>query len=112
MPDPPSGPLQISGGRPALMASGWRTVPPSARRAQTRVPACPAGIAAAGAFAYGGVVRGVPWWGVVSSAVAPVLLAGGWTVAAGLQPRSFNLCVPRIVSMALTSRVARPALCP
>ena len=28
--------------------------------------------------------------GLVSSAAAPVLLTGGWTVAAGLQPRSFN----------------------
>jgi hypothetical protein len=36
------------------------------------------------------VVRVVPWWGVVSSAAAPVLLVGGWTVAAGLQPRSVN----------------------
>jgi hypothetical protein len=35
-------------------------------------------------------VRGVPWWGVVSSAVAPVLLVCGWTVAAGLQPGSFD----------------------
>ena len=32
-------------------------------------------------------MREVPWWGVVSSAAAPVLLIGGWTVAAGLQPR-------------------------
>jgi hypothetical membrane protein len=32
-------------------------------------------------------MRGVPWWGVVSSAAAPVLLAGGWTAAASLQPR-------------------------
>ena len=37
--------------------------------------------------AYGSAVRDVPWWGVVSSAVAPVLLVGGWTVAASLQPR-------------------------
>jgi len=35
-------------------------------------------------------VRGVPWWGVVSSAAAPVLMAAGWTVAAGLQPHSFD----------------------
>jgi Protein of unknown function (DUF998) len=34
-------------------------------------------------------VRGVPWWGVVSSAAAPVLMVTGWTVAAGLQ-RSFD----------------------
>ena len=31
-------------------------------------------------------VREVPWWGLVSSAAAPVLLAGGWTMAARLQP--------------------------
>ena len=35
-------------------------------------------------------VRDVPWWGVLSSAAAPVLLAGGWTVAAMLQPGSFD----------------------
>jgi hypothetical protein len=45
-------------------------------------------------------VRGVPWWGVVSSAVAPVLLAGGWTVAARLQPGSFNAVVSTISSLA------------
>jgi hypothetical membrane protein len=32
-------------------------------------------------------MRDVPWWGVVSSAAAPVLMVGGWTVAASLQPR-------------------------
>jgi hypothetical membrane protein len=32
----------------------------------------------------------VPWWGVISSAGSPVLLAGGWTVAASLQPPGFN----------------------
>jgi len=32
-------------------------------------------------------MRDVPWWGVISAAAAPVLLIGGWTVAAGLQPR-------------------------
>ncbi len=35
-------------------------------------------------------MRGVPWWGVVSSAAAPVLMVTGWTVAAGLQPRSYD----------------------
>ena len=29
---------------------------------------------------------GVRWWGRISAAAAPVLLIGGWTVAAGLQP--------------------------
>ena len=32
-------------------------------------------------------MRDVPWWGVVSSAAGPVLLVGGWTVAASLQPQ-------------------------
>ncbi|HEY0716544.1 MAG TPA: DUF998 domain-containing protein [Streptosporangiaceae bacterium] len=45
-------------------------------------------------------VRGVPWWGVLSSAVAPVLLIGGWTVAAALQPGSFNAVVATISSLA------------
>jgi hypothetical protein len=36
------------------------------------------------------MVRGLPWWGMVSSAAAPVLMIAGWTVAAGLQPRSFD----------------------
>jgi hypothetical membrane protein len=35
-------------------------------------------------------VSDVPWWGVISSAAAPVLLVGGWTVAAERQPPSFN----------------------
>ena len=38
------------------------------------------------ALAYGSDVQDVPWWGVISSAAAPVLLIGGWTVAASLQP--------------------------
>ena len=37
--------------------------------------------------AYRSVMRGVAWWGVISAVAAPVLLIGGWTVAAGLQPR-------------------------
>ncbi len=35
-------------------------------------------------------MRGVPWWGLASSAAAPVLIVGGWTVAAGLQPHHFD----------------------
>jgi hypothetical protein len=33
---------------------------------------------------------GVPWWGVVSASMAPLLLVAGWTVAAVLQPYPFN----------------------
>jgi hypothetical membrane protein len=32
----------------------------------------------------------MPWWGVVSSTASPVVLIGGWTVAARLQPSSFS----------------------
>src|SRR3984957_13359912 len=32
-------------------------------------------------------MRGVAWWGALSAVAAPVVLIGGWTVAAGLQPR-------------------------
>ena len=46
------------------------------------------------------VVRVVPWWGVVSSAAAPVLLVGGWTVAARLQPRSVNPVASTISALA------------
>jgi hypothetical membrane protein len=38
-------------------------------------------------FVYGGGMQGVPLWGVVTSAAAPVLMVGGWTAAADLQPR-------------------------
>jgi hypothetical membrane protein len=39
----------------------------------------------------------VPWWGLASSVLAPVLLIGGWTVAAGLQPAPFD-AVQRSIS--------------
>jgi hypothetical membrane protein len=32
----------------------------------------------------------MPWWGVVSSVLAPVLLIGGWTASADLQPVPFD----------------------
>jgi hypothetical membrane protein len=39
----------------------------------------------------------VPWWGIASSGLAPVLLIGGWTVAADLQPAPFD-AVSRSIS--------------
>jgi len=39
----------------------------------------------------------VPWWGVASSVLAPVILIGGWTAAADLQPAPFN-AVQRSIS--------------
>jgi hypothetical protein len=42
----------------------------------------------------------VPWWGVASSGAAPVLLVGGWTVAARLQPGSFNAVASSVSTLA------------
>ena len=41
----------------------------------------------------------MPWWGVVSSAAAPVLMVAGWTVAAGLQ-RSFDPVADTVSALA------------
>jgi hypothetical membrane protein len=48
-------------------------------------------------MAYGAFVRRVPWWGLVSSIAAPLLLIGGWTLAAGMQPMHFD-AVTRTIS--------------
>jgi hypothetical protein len=50
--------------------------------------------------ANGDPLRGVPWCGVLSSAAAPVLLIGGWTVAAALQPGSFDPVTGTISALA------------
>jgi hypothetical protein len=46
------------------------------------------------------IVRAVPWWGVVSSAAAPVLMAGGWTLAARLQPHSYSQVADTVSALA------------
>jgi hypothetical membrane protein len=42
----------------------------------------------------------VPWWGLVSSAAAPVLLIGGWTAAAARQRDGFDPVVRTISDLA------------
>jgi hypothetical protein len=42
----------------------------------------------------------MPWWGVVSSVLAPVFLIGGWTVDAALQPVPFNSVSKSISALA------------
>lgn len=42
----------------------------------------------------------VPWWGVASSAAAPVLLMGGWTLAASQQPGGFDSARDTISALA------------
>lgn len=55
-------------------------------------------------------MRSVPWWGVLSSAVAPVLLIGGWTVAAARQPDGFDSTVDTISALAAVGAADRPVM--
>lgn len=52
-------------------------------------------------------MRGVPWWGLASSAAAPVLIVGGWTVAAALQPRHFDPVSSSISALAAAGATDR-----
>jgi len=45
-------------------------------------------------------MRRVPWWGLLSSAAAPVLMIGGWIIAAALQPGSFDQVTGTISALA------------
>lgn len=49
----------------------------------------------------------MPWWGVISSAGSPVLLVGGWTTAARLQPRSYNPVADTISALAAVGAADR-----
>jgi hypothetical membrane protein len=51
-------------------------------------------------------MREVPWWGVLSSVAAPVVLIGGSTVAAGLQPR-FDPVADTVSDLAATGATDR-----
>jgi hypothetical protein len=45
-------------------------------------------------------MRTVPWWSVLSSAAAPVLLIGGWQIAAARQPGGFDPVTQTISALA------------
>ena len=45
-------------------------------------------------------VLNVPWWGMVSAAVAPVLLISGWTFAAGRQRGTYNAVADTVSALA------------
>lgn len=45
-------------------------------------------------------MRRVPWWAVVSAIAAPVLLIGGWTLSAAVQPVPFDGVVRTISELA------------
>jgi Protein of unknown function (DUF998) len=46
------------------------------------------------------VVRAVPWWGLLSSVMAPVLMAGGCIGAAALQPHSYDQVADTVSALA------------
>jgi len=46
------------------------------------------------------IVPNVPWWGVVSSAAAPLMLVSGWTIATRLQPPSFDPVTDTVSALA------------
>lgn len=48
-------------------------------------------------------MRGVPWWGVVSAAAAPLLLVGGWKLAASLQRGSYDEVTRTVSALASES---------
>ena len=52
-------------------------------------------------------MQNVPWWGVASSAIAPALLVGGWTVAIRLQPPSFDPVTDTVSSLAAVGAADR-----
>jgi hypothetical protein len=43
---------------------------------------------------------GVPWWGAVCSAAAPVLLVAGSTIGGHLQPRPYNAMTGTVSALA------------
>jgi hypothetical protein len=51
--------------------------------------------------------RNVPWWGIVSSAVPPVLLAAGWTIAASLQSGPYDPVADTVSALAGTGATDR-----
>jgi hypothetical membrane protein len=50
-------------------------------------------------------MRVVPWWTLISSACAPVVLIGGWAVAASLQPAGYDPMVASISALAANGAV-------
>ena len=52
-------------------------------------------------------VRNVPWWGLLSSGAAPVLMVGGWTVATSLQPRSVDPVAETVSELAAVGAAER-----
>ena len=52
----------------------------------------------------------VPAWGLLGAAAAPVLLIGGWTLAAALQPEGFSSVVDTISALAARDAANREVM--
>jgi hypothetical protein len=52
-------------------------------------------------------VGAVPWWGIVSSAVPPVLLAAGWTIGGSLQSQPYDPVADTVSALAGTGATDR-----
>jgi hypothetical protein len=82
-------PAMPAPGRPGRVRRGVAsgTVSTASGTVPADIPATPA-------------MPGVPWWGMVSAAVAPVLLISGWTFAAGLQRGTYNAIADTVSALA------------
>ena len=49
----------------------------------------------------------IPWWSLLSSGAAPILLIGGWTAASTLQPAGFDPLSYTISALASDSATDR-----
>lgn len=49
----------------------------------------------------------VPWWGLIPAAAAPVTLVAGWTVAAELQPRPYEVLDSTVSALAAVGSANR-----
>ena len=52
-------------------------------------------------------MRSVPWWGVVSSVAAPLLMVAGWSVAAALQPHHVDPVAEPVSALAAVGAADR-----
>lgn len=52
-------------------------------------------------------MKDVPWWGIASSAVPPVVLAAGWTIGAFLQARPYDPVADTVSALAGTGATDR-----
>src|SRR3984957_14263531 len=79
----------------AMLKTRQPAMPAPGRPRRVRREAAPGAVSAASGTVSSDVpgtpaVLSVPWWGMVSAVVAPVLLISGWTFAAGLQRGTYN----------------------